>query len=356
MLLSNKTEEMRNAFQKEQIEIERKANNGKSFIADSDTLVNDEGSLGFLTNALEFLDPIIYKPLYKFFWQISMPIIYGGGVKELASFFKVNYSMLGNENIGSGNNNVLKTVKVQLNKFSTRVMPYTVLVEVGQLDQLKADAIGLSILDLYNEGAGLQYNRFLDQTFFYGFNANGITDSYGLINNPNVTKTVEATTKWDAMTATELFTKLNTIVKNIIVNCEYDDKLVPDRMLVPMDLFTKLAMPMAIVGENGATATTGVSLYDYLKANLAKGLAGYDKTLDILPCRYCASAGDNSTGRIVIYRYSEDCVRGVISMELTRGATVYVPTRMAYQTTFMAFVGEPQFIYKAPIQYYDNKA
>ena len=69
-----------------------------------------------------------------------------------------------------------------------------------------------------------------------------------------------------------------------------------------------------------------------------------------------ANKGTNGTGRIVIYRYSEEVVRGIMGMDLTRGATVFSGEKQATLTSYVAFVGEPQFVKPSAIIYYDNKA
>lgn len=344
---------VREEFIKQQTKIENYANNGKTFLGDS--LIED-GDYGFNVNALELVDPKLYQPLYRYFWQIALPIRYGGGVKDLASFYKINYSNGDTQGQASGNMNVFSTIKIQLEKISTRVVAFAQAVEVGQFEGWRADAVGLDLVNAYQEGAAKKYNKFLDQTFFFGFP--NVPDSYGIANSPLAGKESIAseTEKFNAMSATKLFTKINTMIMNLLKECDFDERISPDRLLVPFSLFTKLALPMAIVGTDNATATTGISLFEYLKKNLAKNYAGYVGNIDIIGIPYLETAGANSTGRIIAYRYSEEVARGVICMELTRGATVIDPGTMGTKTSFAAFIGEPQIIYPSAIRYLDNKA
>jgi hypothetical protein len=345
-------ENIRDSFLKEQAEIEKNFNpRGQQFIGDS--MANDEG-FGFLYNSLEYIDSRLHEPMYNFFWYRDLPYIYAGGALELASFFKINYTM-GEENpYASGSNNVLITVKTQLEKITTRILPISFILDIGKIDQIKADKVGLNLMEQYEKGIDYRYNKYLDQVSFFGLPS--VQNSYGLANNSNVTTVVEATTAWASQTAIDLFQNLNDIMIGRIIACEYDSRFTPDRILVPITLFTKLALPMAIAGTNNATATTGISLFEYLKRNLASNYAGYDGNVDILPNRYLAGIGTNSTGRMIFYKYSEELVRGVLGMELTRGATMFDPNSQSIKTSYVAFVGEPQFIYTAPIAYYDNKA
>lgn len=344
---------LREQYLETQAKIEQMANrNSMTFIGDSATAQNDEG-FGYLYNALEFIDSKLHEPMYKFFWYQVLPFKYVGGALELASFYKTNYSVSEINPIASGSNNIITTVKAQLEKFSNRVMATSYILELGLIDQMKADKIGFDVMAQFEKGIYLRYNKYLDVVTHTGLP--GVTDSYGLTNNPDVA-TTSASTAWASQDAVSLFDAINTIIIARIIACEYDEKFVPNRILVPLTLFSKLAQPMAIVGTNDATATTGVSLLEYLKKNLASNYAGYDGGVDIFPNRYLASAGTNSSGRMVIYRYDEDLVRGIIGMELTRGATVFDTNSQSTKTTYTAFIGEPQFIYTAPIAYYDNAA
>jgi len=337
-------------FIKTQIELEKRKNQGKTFLGDS-TIGDVDGEYGFNVNALELVDPKLYQPLYRFFWQIALPIRYGGGVKDLASFYKTNYSNADTQGNASGAMNVFSTTKIQLEKISTRVVAFAQAVEVGQFEGWRADAVGLDLVNAYQEGAAKKYNKFLDQTVFFGFP--NVADSYGLANCPDC-KDEDVAAKWETQTATAIFEELNTLIMNLLKECDFDERANPDRLLVPFSFFTKLSLPMAIVGTNNATATTGISLFNYLKANLAKNIAGYDGTIDIIGCPYLETAGKASTGRIIAYKYSEEVARGIICMELTRGATVLDTNSFGTKTSFAAFIGEPQIIYPSAIRYLDN--
>ena len=312
-----------------------------------------DGDLGFLANSLEYIDQVLHKPMYEFQWYKALPYIYAGGAMEYASFYKTNYSITNDNAYASGSNNVLITAKAQFNKETTRVQAFSYILEVGFIDEMKADKIGYNIFDQYDTAIALQHNRMMDQITFFGFP--NIGDSYGLVNIPTDIITPKVSqTKWEEMTATELFTEITTPMLDIIADTEYSYELLPNRVLLPLPLFGKLAKPMAIAGEGGSAVTTGVSLYRYLKDNLPSNYAGYASEVTLMPIRYLANAGTNGTGRIIIYRYSEEVMRGVMGMELTRGATMPNVGKQATQTSYVAFVGEPQLIRPSAIRYIDN--
>ena len=342
---------VRDDFLREQKLIEQMANpNHRTFIGDS-SQIND--NLGFLSNALEFIDTRVYRPLANFFWYRDLPYKMAGGAIEYASYYKKNYTYDETTPLASGQNNVLVTVGVGYQKVTTRVSPFSLILKIGLIDSMKADKMALDIYQDLDDGVLFKWNTLMDSISFFGLP--GLSDSYGLFNNPNVKITAETTTKWDSIGGVELFENISERLLDIITASAYDARFVPNRILVPMALFTKLASPLQIAG-GGVTATTGISLFQYMKDNLVFNFAGYDGTVDIFANPYLASIGTNSTGRIVIYRYDEELVRGVMGMELTRGATLFDTSSVSYKTTFVSFVGEPQFVYTAPIQYYDNKA
>lgn len=341
---------VRDDFLKEQKLLESYSNpNHRTFIGDSQ--VNDD--LGFLSNALEFIDTRVYRPLANFFWYRDLPYKMAGGAVEYASYYKKNYTYDETTPYASGQNNVLVTVGVGYQKITTRVSPFSLILKVGLIDSMKADKMALDIYQDLDDGILFKWNTLMDSITFFGLP--GLSDSYGLFNNTNVKTTAETGTKWNVMGGVDMFNAISARFLDIIAESGYDAKAVPNRLLVPMAVFTQLASPLQIA-SGGVTATTGISLFQYLKENLVFNFAGYDGSVDIFANPYLATIGTNSTGRMVIYRYDEDIVRGIMGMELTRGATLFDPSSVSYKTTFVSFVGEPQFVYLAPIQYYDNKA
>jgi hypothetical protein len=342
---------VRDEFLKEQRQLELNVNpNRRTFIGDS--VVNDD--YGFFSNALEFIDTRVHKPLANFFWYRDLPYKMAGGAVEYASFYKTNYSYDEQSPIASGQNNVLLTVNVQYQKTTTRVSAFSLILKVGLVDSMKADKMALNIYQDLDDGVLMKWNTMMDSISFFGLP--GLADSYGLFNNPNVYVKAETSTAWASQDGVTFFNNISALLLKAISDSAYDARFTPNRILVPMALFTQLAAPLTVVGSGSATATTGISLFNYIKQNLAFNFAGYDGGVDIFANPYLASIGTNNTGRIVIYRYDEELVRGIMGMELTRGATLFDPSSVAYKTTFVSFVGEPQFVYIKPIIYYDNKA
>ena len=340
-------------FIETQKKVEKMASNGGFSLLSGNNIIGDS-DFGFLANALEYIDTKLHRPVYKFFWQTAIPYKVVGGAMDYASFYKSNYSIANVNPIASGSNNVLITAKAQLQKYSTKVAAFTYILEIGLIDEMKADKIGYNILDEFQEGILMQHNKMMDRVTFFGLPND--SESYGYFNHPDVEVIEETDTAWADMDAVTFFTKINEVLIKQVVASEYAEDFVANRIHLPLALFGKLALPMAISGTNGASATTGVSLYQYLKDNLAIALAGYGVgEISLVVNRYLANIGTNGTGRIVIDRYNEDIARGILGMDLTRGATVFDATSQSTKTTYMAFVGEPQIIRPIAIKYYDNK-
>lgn len=344
---------LRDLYLNKQREIEKLTNSPFKTVGDElTTSANDEG-YGFLYNALEYIDAEIHKPMARFFHYRDLPYVYAGGAMELASFYKSFYDIDEDVPYGSGENGTLKTVKVQLAKKTTRIQPFQYKLKLGLIDQLKSEKIGIDYLNMFEEGVLLYHNKLKDQIAYNGLP--GLTDSYGLINNPNIVSAT-STTAFSAIGAMELFDLINTALLNASIAADLDERFAPDRVLLPTSLFLVLSKPLAIAGVGDDVATTGISLFRYLKDNLARSYATINGNLDILPLPYLEGAGANSTGRIVVYNYNKDLVRGVVGMELTRGATVIDAADGSINTFYCAFEGEVQFVYEAPIRYIDSHA
>lgn len=316
-------------------------------------LVKDSDEGMFLSNALERIDPFIHKPLMRFYWSGAMPILYGGGAVEFASFFRINYNSYdANKNVTSGSNNIITTVKVAIQKFQTMVKAYAWKIGIGWIDELKYRQIGSDILTQLDEGVRAYYNQKLDDIAFFGFVKEGAEDAYGLANNANVTA-IESDVQFDAAGTTplQIVNAINGLLASIASRSEYNVVYRTNHLLLPPSVYTAMIQPMTIGGQNGAIYT---NVMEYFKAtNYVKALYGNDD-LVILPIPYLETAATGNKKRAIAYCYDEACVRMPLPMDLTRGATMFNPTEMETQTPFVTFIGQPQFVYLSTIGYLDN--
>jgi hypothetical protein len=310
-------------------------------------LVKDSAEGQFLAHALEKIDATLYKPLYQFFWYQDMPIMYGGGALENASFFKMNFDLQDLNTLqASGNANAFKLVNMQIQKQTTRVNPFGWVIQLGYLDQLKYGQIGFDILSIFDEGVRKQYNAVLDEVAFFGLP--GVSDSYGLFNNPAVTVSADGR-YWDNYSPVSLFEYINQKIISMIVDMEYDPRLVPNHIATPLEFFANLAKLVSVGGTPVAK-----TLKQYLEESLAVSFAQYDAQPKFFANKWLKGLGTYGLDRMVIYRYDQEVVRMPLPMEVTRGATMFNPSAMATQAPYVCFVGEPQFVYLTAIRYVDN--
>lgn len=305
----------------------------------------------FLYNALERIDPILHKPLTRFYWAGQMPILYGGGAVEFASFYRINYNSYdANKFVGSGNGNILSTVKVNIQKFQTMVKAYNWILQVGWIDDMKYRQVGADILSQLDTGVRMYYNQKLDDIAFFGFVNEGVTDAYGLFNNANITATDSSVEFADA-TPKQIVDELNALIAGISANVEYNSTYVVNQLLLPPSVYSALLQPMTIGSATGAIYT---NVMEYFKANnYIRGFYGRDDFV-ILPNVYLETAGATSSKRAVAYCYDEGVVRMPVPMDLTRGATMFNTTSMTYDTPYVTFIGNPQFVYESLVGYLDK--
>ena len=316
--------------------------------------VKDSDAGMFLSNALERIDPYLHKPFIQFFWQDAMPIMYGGGAIEFASFFRVNYNAQdANKNVTSGNNNIITEVNATIQKFQTMVKAYAWSISVGWIDEMKLRQVQSSILQLVDDGVRYYYNQKLDDVAFFGFVNEGAPTAYGLINNANVTVT-NSTVEFDdtATTPEEIVANLNSLLAGIINAVQLDRRFLPNHLILPPSVFSALSQPMTIGSPTGTAIYTNIKEY-FLNNNILKTMFAIDDLM-ILPIPYLETAGTTNSRRAVAYRYDESCIRMPLPMDLTRGASVFNPSAMATQTPFVAFIGSPQFVYTKTIAYLDK--
>ena len=187
---------IRQNFLKEQQELEKLFNNGKSLLS-KEGFAKDSATDLFVSSGLEYIDPTLHKPMSRYFALRDMPHMMIGGAMEEASFFKTNFAInTGNgSSLGSGNNGVVTTVKAQLQKKTTRIQPRQYVLEYGYIDSLKAKTIGFDFMSLFDEGVRHQYNIEKDNIAYYGlveFSV-GSNPSEGLLNASGIAKTTVST-------------------------------------------------------------------------------------------------------------------------------------------------------------------
>lgn len=318
----------------------------------------------FVKGGLEWIDPIVKKPLRRFHWYRDMPILPGGGALEYSSFFRAQYEVSSsNDNAASGMANQVAEVKASFEKQITIVKSYAWNISIGWIDQMKMAQVGSSIPQLQNEGVMLYYNQKLDNIAFFGMVDEGNEDAYGLLNNPNITANpvdkpwIDFADPSNEADEIEIFRDINISILSIVEETAYDPEKAPNHALLPDKVYTKLSQPMVIGSANTGVLT---SIIEYTKQNMAMKHM-YDTSSDEVDFLFFMNKylskpeyGVGNNGRAVFYRYDREAVRMPLPMDLTRGATMYNPQSFEVMTSFVAFIGQPQFIFPETILYRDN--
>lgn len=319
--------------------------------------INDNASALFATNAMEKIDMKLNKPRYKYFWSQEMPVIYGGGAIEQVSYLRQTFSKPDPMKIlASGTTNQVHMVNERVSKQSTPVIPIILGAELGLIDQMKYEQIGYDRFGAKLEAVGRDYNEALDELAFHGHVFQDQT-YYGLYNNPDIKRT-DSTTNWEDATIDDLVKDFMGQLIGIVKDLEYDvDGISPNHISIPIDFFADLALPAVIGSPTGTTVVT--SKLEYLRNQLNIFLSSYGSAVNFYPSRFLAKGeaddGENGEGRAVIMCRDQAIFRMPITMPLTRGATVNLGVQ-GITTSFVAFVGVPQFIWLSGIRYLDNVA
>ena len=323
------------------------------------SMLFDSADGQFLKGGLEYIDPIVYKPLRRFHWYRDMPILPGGGAIEFASWYTAQYEAQStNDNAISGSANVVTKINANFEKHISIVKAYAWATSLSWIDEMKMAQVGSSIPELQDEGVMLYYNQKLDNIAFFGMVDEGDADAFGLLNNTNISETpvttewVNETTPANEATPLEIFNDFNNFLLDIAEATAYDETKKPNHALFGSKVFTKLSQPMVIGTENTGLAT---SIIKYIKENMALKYmydADGEDFMFFMNKYLTPSVGTNSRG--VVYRYDRSVVRMPLPMDLTRGATMYNPTTLERLTTYVAFIGQVQFIYPNAIGYIGN--
>lgn len=350
MNLDYKNNPIKEAFIKQQTMLENmmmKSNGTTEFFAK-----DSEAGL-FYYNMLEKIDTKIHAPLTRFYWLEAMPIEYGGGAVEFASFFKVNYlSYDANKNSASGAQNVITEVKVGFEKRRTVVRAYSWKIDIGWIDELKYRQVGADIMNTLDESVRTYYNQKLDDIAFFGMVNEGVEEAYGIANNPNITAT-DATGTFDTLEPIGVFDELNSLALSVVKATNYSRTYVPNHMLVPPEIYQWITVPL-VVGSGTGNVGVAQSILEYFNNNnVIKTMFGSDEFM-ILPVQYLSTAGTSNQGRIICYCYDNNCIRLPLCMELTKGATMFDTTQMTYSTPYVTFIGQPQFVYPSTMAYLDK--
>jgi hypothetical protein len=303
----------------------------------------------FLQSELELRDPLVRQPLMSVTYLRDVPMQTGGGWDEFESAINIDYGVAGGSNgglVSSAGSNSSPVIQMNLNKdpFMTHIFDAT--LRIGFIDMQRMQNVGQSLDYLLTEGVKKAYAKHMDINTYLGFSQFG---TVGLINNTNVTATSVSgsgsAAKWINKTPSQILADINALLTTIWANSGYDREAIPNHVLLPYSQYTYIAT--AQVGTyNDKTILTFLEENNITKAN------GGELVIGAVP--FCAGAGVGATDRMVAYVHNERFLAMRELQPLTRTMTQPNVDAKAYDSVYMANIGQVKFFYTATIAYADG--
>ena len=302
--------------------------------------------MAFLVGELEKRDPKLREPLTSVTYARDIVVKTGGGFVENTSAINVSYATASGSEGGiiGGQTNNIPVMQADIGKDIFRVFNWAHILKVPYIDQKKMENIGRSLDDILDKGIRLNHDKTMDQNVYLGFPAYG---TYGLVNNPNVTRT-SATATFASATPQQILDMVNNIMTSTWAASEYDLTGMANHILIPPAQYTLLVQRTVAIGGTSAA----VSILEYLLQNNIGKNQGVD--LVIAPSRWCIGAGNGGTDRMVAYANDEDRVRVSETVPLSRAMTAPSVEHLAYLTAYTAQLGQVEFLYLQPFAYVDG--
>jgi hypothetical protein len=304
------------------------------------------GGLAFLVSNLEKQDPRIRQPLTSVTFARDMPINPGGGYVSFTSNFFADYGSTGSDTlgiIGSQTSNAA-IVQADLSKDIFRTFLWENILRVPFFDLKMLQNTPVSLNQLLDSGLRLNYNKAMDKICYQGYGT-----VPGLVNNPNVTKTV-AGTPWTGAAAETIREQIDAVINAAWAAGGWDLNAIPNWILLPPAKFSLLNQVM-VIGTSGGGS---MSMLNYILQNNAARNQGVDLT--ILPSKFCIGAGVGGTDRMVAYHKGGEAssVEMDLPVPLTRGLSApSLESGAVFNTSYSAVIGQVKFLYPT-VSYLDT--
>lgn len=346
----------------------------------NETKFRDGAEQQFAYNGYTILDLNLRRPAYKAFGLQHVPVIYGGGAVETDKGFYFRPTTRSGR-LASGNNNRVNLVGADYETLEAPILPITLGLSIGIVDELKADTISYDIIGANHEAVRISYSIELDKFLMVGHrgidgtNTDGANMARGLINQASgqaiisdlATKTYTpalVNTTFQAMTTPEIITVMSTEYNEFLQGVAFDGEFAPNKWLLAPSILASLSKPAHIT----AAGTVYYSQLDYLMAQFRVWARAFDAPevyIQSLPYldpianmtgfdAVLNEDGTNGTGRTILYRQDPYIMRARIALDLTPGALVFDAANNAIRRNYIAFIGTPLLFYPGQIRYIDN--
>lgn len=305
--------------------------------------------MAFLRGELEKADMTLNEPLTSVTWQRDIVANTGGGWVESTSNMFTDYRTTGGNQHGLMRNqtNDIPIVQGNISKDLNKVFPWSNVLKVPYIDQLKMQNIGRSLNELLDNGIKLNYNKTLDYMVYEGLPDDKV---YGLVNNPTIAAVMASSnalskTSWKDKSADEILDDINQAIVMTWEQSEYDLSGMANHILIPPVQFAYLVNRK--VSEAG-----NVSLLTYILENNIARNQGIDLKID--PSRWCTESGTGKTNRMVAYVNEKNRVCIDIPQPLMKAMTEQSAKDLCYYTPYVANIGQVKFLYTQCALYVDG--
>lgn len=306
--------------------------------------------MAFLVGELEKQDPRLLEPMTSITAPRDMIMKPGGGWVSNTSNVFVDYATTGNEEdaIIGGETTNIPVSQANISKDLWKVHTFAEILRAPLFDDLKLQQVGRSLTQILDDGIRLNFNKLTDRGCYNGI---AKANTYGLVNDPNVTagyvdqNAGQTSRLWDDKTAEEIMHDVNELIEETWAASEYDLTGMANHILIDPANYASICN--RIVSSAG-----NISILEYLlKNNIAKNQG---RELKIFPCRWCLAAGTGSTQRMVGYVNQENRVHMDMPVPLSRVMTAPNVQSASYETLYAAQIGQVKMLYLQCIRYKDG--
>lgn len=323
----------------------------------------------FLESMLSAIDPTCRLPLENFTWFRDIPKnkkVQGWVTNEIAR--NVDFRAQQTSSTGSDTNEI-PYVTYNFNQDVWPVYPWSMRLRIPVIEAMRMAQVNESPQKLLDDGIRIHYSKTLDIRTY-----NGQYGAYGLVNQPQTlggqpfvsqqmlpaTGTSGGTTfASKASNPTLILQDFNFMANTIWLASGGAPGAMPNRFLVPSAVWDVLTNPMTIGTQSSGVAGGFNSILDYVKAKYKGSAFGVVPEIYPLPT-WLDTAGKNSsgvanqTGRIVAYKFDEDCLSLSIPKELQRFDAPLSINSGAFEALYVANIGVVKVNRPTTIAYFDG--
>ena len=309
----------------------------------------------FLVSQLEKLDAKLYDPLVRISYAQDVPMRTGGGWNDVLSYEELDFGITeGNEGpISNAGTNAIPIIQSKLNKIIVGTHAYEVVMRHNWIDVQRAQLAGRPIEERDSRSLRTNYQTHLDQDCYMGFPR---YNTRGLFNYPGVYATTvdasgidpvtaAASTLWKNKTPADIIVDISTAISEVWGASGYDDRAMPNHVLIPMGLFNFLA-------STQASGIAQMSLLSYILANNPT-TQNTGEPLVIRGVKWAAGAGVGGTDRMLVYRMDDDIMYKYEMVPLGRRQTAPLASGV-FESYYNANIADLVVVYLSTMGYFDG--